>query len=84
MSIAEKLDASETRAAPGLVDAIRGLTQVERQAIVWRYYDDHTPDEVAEMLGSDSAGATALEAAALDKLRHRLKQPPPKRTSSAS
>ena len=49
--------------------AIRQLPTRQRQVLVWRYYEDRSFEEIAEMLGVQQATARSLLRHALNRLR---------------
>jgi RNA polymerase sigma factor (sigma-70 family) len=55
-----------------LYEKIGGLTERQRQVIVWRYYESHSFEEIAGKLGIKPATVRSLLRHALNNLRHQL------------
>ena len=57
------------RISPILDEALNGLSEPDRHAIVWRFFEDQPLKEVGERLGLGESGTSRRISTALEKLR---------------
>jgi RNA polymerase sigma factor (sigma-70 family) len=55
--------------APNLDEALAGLNAIERDVLLWRYFERHTAQEIGGRLGLSPEAAQKRVARALDRLR---------------
>ena len=81
--LSEPNDAAWTQIAPLLDDAMSGLGETDRAALVLRFFENKTAREIADALKLNEAAAQKRVTRALEKLRELLAQRGIKTTAAA-